>query len=147
VWHVEEPCRLQLVSCGARNVRDGWVVDETYKKEVHPRDVGLPSRRCDRQPRTEHYLLVDADDRHQRREDERPDDEADDAECQHYQEPNPQGKLVRCTRGELRYSSRRRRKRREVSRRLKKKKLRAGALENGVRPPQPRRATAARLLT
>ena len=65
--------------------------------------------RCDRQAWPEHHLLVDVDDRHQQREDEWADDEADDAEHLHYQEPNAQGKLVRCTRGELRYWSRRRR--------------------------------------
>jgi len=107
---VELPCRLQLVSCGARNARDGWAVDETYKSQKHPRRMGLSDGRRDRQPRHQHQQLVDVDDRHQQREHERPDDEADDAERLHYQESNPQGKPARCMRGELRYPPRRRRR-------------------------------------
>jgi hypothetical protein len=80
------------------------------KKQTHSRHLRLPRGRCDREPCFEHDLLVDVDDRHQQREDERPDDEADDAERLHYQEPNPQGKPVRCTRGKLRYRSRRRKR-------------------------------------
>jgi hypothetical protein len=72
-----------------------------YIKEKSNRETcDCRARRCDRQPHIDQNLLVDVDDRHQQREDERPDDEADDAERLHYQEPNPQGKLVRYTRGE-----------------------------------------------
>jgi hypothetical protein len=115
---VEVPREVPTRVLRSVDVRDGWAVDETYKNRKQARCTRLPRGLRNPPARELRRLLVDADDRHQQREDERADDEADEArECA------------------------------EVNRRLKKKKLQKGegdeerADEDGgeERPDDPRK--------